>query len=113
MYNQPSQLRDSDADNKVVDADMALQVLGGDHVAFGYLTTTITVTDTDRGRVETKVRQVDRNVIGLGLTTIGEGVNAVEDSLASLPGQAYANVREPRLPPQHHSHHNTQTTGGV
>src|SRR3546814_2735596 len=56
MYNQPSQLLDSDADNKVVDADMALQVLGGDHVAFGYLTTTITVTDTDRGRVEDKVR---------------------------------------------------------
>src|SRR3546814_2015181 len=32
MYNQPSQLLDSDADNKVVDADLALQVLGGDHV---------------------------------------------------------------------------------
>ena len=95
MYNQPSQLLDSDADNKVVDADMALQVLGGDHVAFGYLTTTITVTDTDRGRVEDKVRQVERIVNGLGFTTIREGVNAVEAWLSSLPGQAYANVRQP------------------
>jgi len=95
MYNQPSQLLDSDADNKVVDADMALQVLGGDHVAFGHLTTTITVTDADRGRVEDKVRQVERIVNGLGFTTIREGVNAVEAWLSSLPGQVYANVRQP------------------
>lgn len=97
MYNQPSQLLDSDADNKVVDADLALQVLGGDHVAFGHLTTTITVTDTDRGRVEDKVRQVERIVNGLGFTTIREGVNAVEAWLSSLPGQTYANVRQPLI----------------
>jgi hypothetical protein len=60
MYNQPVQLMDSDADNKVVDADLALQALGGDHVAFGYLTTTITVMDADRKRVEDKVRAVER-----------------------------------------------------
>jgi len=95
MYNQPVQLLDSDADNKVVDADAALQELGGDHVAFGYLTTTITVTDTDRARVEDKVRQIERIVNGLGFTTIREGVNAVEAWLSSLPGQVYANVRQP------------------
>ncbi|HZG32829.1 MAG TPA: conjugal transfer protein TrbE, partial [Sphingopyxis sp.] len=32
MYNQPAELLDSDADNKVVDADAALQALGADHV---------------------------------------------------------------------------------
>jgi type IV secretion system protein VirB4 len=95
MYNQPAQLLDSDADNKVVDADLALQVLGGDHVAFGYLTTTITVADTDRARVEDKVRQVERIINGLGFTCVREGVNAVEAWLSSLPGQAYANVRQP------------------
>lgn len=95
MYNQPSQLLDTDADNKVVDADLALQVLGGDHVAFGYLTTTITVMDTDRAQVEDKVRQVERIVGGLGFTCIREGVNAVEAWLSSLPGQVYANVRQP------------------
>nr|WP_315380715.1 conjugal transfer protein TrbE [uncultured Sphingomonas sp.] len=95
MYNQPSQLLDSDADNKVMDADLALQALGGDHVAFGYLTTTITVMDTDRARVEDKVRQVERIVGGLGFTCIREGVNAVEAWLSSLPGQVYANVRQP------------------
>ena len=95
MYNQPVQLLDSDADNKVVDADLALQALGGDHVAFGYLTTTITVADADRARVEEKVRSVERIVNGLGFTCMREGINAVEAWLSSLPGQAYANVRQP------------------
>jgi type IV secretion system protein VirB4 len=95
IYNQPVQLLDSDADNKVVDADLALQALGGDHVAFGHLTTTITVSDTDRARVEEKVRAVERIINGLGFTTIREGVNAVEAWLGSLPGHLYANVRQP------------------
>ena len=95
MYNQPTQLLDSDADNKMVDADLALQALGGDHVAFGYLTTTITVADIDLARVEDKVRSVERIVNGLGFTCIREGMNAVEAWLSSLPGQIYANVRQP------------------
>jgi len=95
MYNQPAQLLDSDADNKVVDADLALQALGADMLAFGYLTTTITVADTDRARVEDKVRRVERIVNGLGFTCRRESVNAVEAWLSSLPGHAYANVRQP------------------
>jgi type IV secretion/conjugal transfer VirB4 family ATPase len=97
MYNQPSQLLDSDADNKVIDADLALQALGGDHVSFGYLTTTITVADTDRARAEDKVRAVERIVNGLGFTVKREGINAVEAWLSSLPGQVYANVRQPLI----------------
>ncbi|HWT41058.1 MAG TPA: conjugal transfer protein TrbE, partial [Sphingopyxis sp.] len=97
MYNQPAQLLDSDADNKMLDADLALQALGGDHVAFGYLTTTITVADTSRARVDDKLRSAERIVNGLGFTTIRESVNAVEAWLGSLPGQVYANVRQPLL----------------
>ena len=95
MYNQPAQLLDSDADNKVLDADTALQALGGDHVAFGYLTTTITVTDTSRAKVEDKVRRIERIVNGLGFTVKRESVNAVEAWLSGLPGHVYANVRQP------------------
>ena len=95
LYNQPAQLLDSDADNKVVDADQALQALGGDHVAFGYLTTTITVTDRSLTAVEDKVRAVERIVNGLGFTCVRETVNAVEAWLSSLPGHVYANVRQP------------------
>jgi type IV secretion system protein TrbE len=95
MYNQPAQLLDSDADNKVLDADTALQALGGDHVAFGYLTTTITVSDTSRAKVEDKVRRIERIVNGLGFTAKRESVNAVEAWLSGLPGHIYANVRQP------------------
>lgn len=95
MYNQPVQLFDSDADNKMLDADLALQALGGDHVSFGYLTTAITVMDSDRMRAEEKRRAVERIVNGAGFTCIRESVNAVEAWLGSLPGHVYANVRQP------------------
>lgn len=95
LYNTPTQLLDSDADNKVLDADLALQSLGGDHVAFGYLTTTITLTDPTRDGVEAKMRSVERILGGLGFTTIRERINAVEAWLSSLPGHVYANVRQP------------------
>lgn len=95
MMNEPAPLTDSDADNKVVDADLALQALGGDHVAFGYLTTTISVSDEDRMVADEKVRIVERIVNGLGFTCIRESINAVEAWLSSLPGHVYANVRQP------------------
>ena len=95
MYNQPVQLLDSDADNKVVDADLALQALGQDYVAFGYLTATITVADADPAAADEKVRAVERIVNGLGFTAMRERLNAVEAWLSSLPGHVYANVRQP------------------
>ncbi|WP_129794002.1 conjugal transfer protein TrbE [Sphingosinicella sp. CPCC 101087] len=95
MYNQPVQLLDSDADNKVADADLALQALGQDYVSFGYLTTTITVADASAGRADEKVRAVERIVNGLGFTCMRERLNAVEAWLSSLPGHLYANVRQP------------------
>jgi type IV secretion system protein VirB4 len=95
MYNSQVQLTDSDADNKVADADLALQELGADHVTFGYLTTTITVADPDPAAADEKVRAVERVVNGLGFTVKRERMNAVEAWLSSLPGQVYANVRQP------------------
>ncbi|MGE5562099.1 MAG: conjugal transfer protein TrbE [Bacillota bacterium] len=95
MYNQPAQLLDSDADNKVADADLALQELGQDHVAFGYLTATVTVADEDPAAVEEKLRAVERVVNGLGFAVKRERMNAVEAWLSSLPGHVYANVRQP------------------
>ncbi len=95
MYNQPVQLTDSDADNKVADADLAMQALGADYVSFGYLTMTITVADRNEAAAEEKVRAVERVVNGLGFTAKRERVNAVEAWLSSLPGHVYANVRQP------------------
>ena len=97
MHNEPVQLLDSDADNKVVDSDLALQALGGDHVSFGYLTTTVTVMDEDRHAADEKLRAVERVIHGAGFTTIRESLNAVEAWLGSLPGHVYANIRQPLI----------------
>ncbi|MDZ5698653.1 conjugal transfer protein TrbE [Chelativorans sp. M5D2P16] len=97
VTNEPVPLVDSDADNKALDADAALQALGGDHVGFGYLTTTVTIRDEDRQAAEEKLRAVERIINGLGFTTIRESVNAVEAWLGSLPGHVYANVRQPLI----------------
>src|SRR3546814_8866896 len=104
LVRSPAQVLDSDADNKVLDADQALQALGGDHVAFGYLTATITVTDRDRKAVEEKVRAVERIVNGLGFTCVRETINAVEAWLSSLAGHVYAHVRQPLVHPLNLAH---------
>src|SRR3546814_1882794 len=52
IFQQESPLVDTDASNKAADADAALQELGSDQVAFGYLTATVTVMDADAGRSE-------------------------------------------------------------
>jgi type IV secretion system protein VirB4 len=95
LHNEPSVLIDSDADNKLVDADLALQELGADQVSFGYLTTTIVVTDKDPGTARDKLRAIEQVVHGAGFTAIRESLNAVDAWLGSLPGHVYANVRQP------------------
>ncbi|WP_181298980.1 conjugal transfer protein TrbE [Pseudomonas sp. Q2-TVG4-2] len=95
VFQQESPLVDSDAANKATDADTALQELGADQVAFGYVTATVTVFDGDARRAEDKLRLVERTIQSRGFVTIPEHLNAVEAWLSSIPGNAYANVRQP------------------
>lgn len=97
LFNEQAVLVDNDADNKAVDADNALQELGSDLVSFGYVTTTITVAHEDARMVDEHIRIAERIVNGRGFTAIKETLNAVEAWLGSLPGHAYANVRQPIL----------------
>ena len=95
IFNQESPLVDTDASNKASDADAALQELGSDQVAFGYVTATVTVMDRDAAAADEKLRQAERAVQGRGFVTIPETLNAVEAWLSSIPGNVYANVRQP------------------
>ncbi len=97
MFNEPAALVDNDADNKALDADQALQELGSDLVSYGYVTTTITVADTDRRTVDEHLRVAERIINGWGFTVIKETLNAVDAWLGSLPGHVYANIRQPIL----------------
>ncbi len=95
IFQQESPLVDSDASNKATDADAALQELGSDQVSFGYVTATVTVLDTDATAADEKLRAVERTIQGRGFVTIPETLNAVDAWLSSIPGHAYANVRQP------------------
>ncbi len=97
LFNEESVLVDSDADNKTADADVALQELGADDVAFGFITTTVVVSDTDHVAAEAKAQEIERVFNERGFTTIRESVNAVDAWLGSLPGHLYANIRAPLL----------------
>jgi type IV secretion/conjugal transfer VirB4 family ATPase len=97
IFQQESPLVDSDADNKAADADAALQDLGGDSVAYGYVTATVVVMDADPVAADEKRKAIERVIQGRGFVTIAESFNAVEAWLSSIPGQAYANVRQPLI----------------
>src|SRR5258706_4171767 len=95
MTNEASALLDTDAHNKALDADAALQELGSDLIGQAYVTATVTVWDEDARVAEERLRLVEKVIQGRDFTCIAETVNAVEAWLGSLPGHVYANVRQP------------------
>ncbi len=97
MTNEQSALVDTDAANKALDADMALQELGADVAGIAYVTATVTVWDEDARRADEKLRLVEKVVQSRDFSVMVETVNAVDAWLGSLPGHAYANVRQPPI----------------
>ncbi len=97
MTNEQSVLVDTDAANKAADADLALQELGADVAGMAYVTATITVWDADPRLADEKLRLVEKVIQGRDFTAMIETVNAVDAWLGSLPGHAYANVRQPPI----------------
>ncbi|MDN3275979.1 conjugal transfer protein TrbE [Frankia sp. RB7] len=97
MTNEASALLDTDAHNKAMDADAALQELGSDQIGQAFVTATITVWDRDPERADEKLRLVEKVIQGRDFTCMIETVNAVEAWLGSLPGHVYANVRRPPI----------------
>src|SRR5258707_5917802 len=97
MTNEASTLLDTDAHNKAIDADAALQELGSDQIGQAFVTATITVWDEDPAVAEVKLRLVEKVIQGRDFTCMVETVNALEAWLGSLPGHVYANVRQPPI----------------
>ncbi|MFC5393997.1 conjugal transfer protein TrbE [Bosea vestrisii] len=97
MTNEQSVLVDTDAANKAADADQALQELGQDVAGLAYVTATITVWDADPRLADEKLRLAEKVIQGRDFTAMIETVNAVDAWLGSLPGHAYANVRQPPI----------------
>ena len=97
MTNEASALLDTDAHNKAIDADAALQELGSDQIGEAFVTSTVTVWDRDSRTADEKLRLVEKVIQGRDFTCMIETINAVEAWLGSLPGHVYANVRQPPI----------------
>ena len=95
MTNEASSLIDTDASNKAIDADAALQELGSDLVGEAFVTATITVWDENPRVADERLRLVEKVIQGRDFTCMVETVNAVDAWLGSLPGHVYANIRQP------------------
>ncbi len=95
MTNEASALLDTDAHNKALDADAALVELGSDLIGQAYVTASVAVWDEDAHAADDKLRLVEKVIQGRDFTCMVESVNAVDAWLGSLPGHAYANVRQP------------------
>jgi type IV secretion/conjugal transfer VirB4 family ATPase len=97
LTNEASSLVDTDAENKALDADEALQDLGADFIGHAYVTATVCVWDANPATADAKLRQVEKVIQGRDFVCTIETVNAVEAWLGGLPGHAYANVRQPPI----------------
>jgi type IV secretion/conjugal transfer VirB4 family ATPase len=97
MTNEASVLMDTDAANKAADADMALQELGSDAISQAYVTATVTVWDEDARIADEKLRLAEKVIQGRDFTCMVEKINALEAWFGSLPGHAYANIRQPPI----------------
>jgi len=97
LTNEASVLVDSDATNKSAEADAALQDLGADIAGYCYVTTSITVLGTTAREADYRLQAIEKVVRGRDFACISETLNAVEAWLGSLPGNPYANVRQPPI----------------
>src|SRR5262249_45598743 len=66
LFREESVLHDSDAANQAEDADAALQELGSEAVAAGYVTLTISVMEDTEEAAAAAVRQIQQLADGLG-----------------------------------------------
>ena len=97
LTNEASVLVDSDAANKSAEADAALQDLGADVAGYAYVTTTITVFGDTPRDADLRCQAIEKIVRGRDFACIAESLNALEAWLGSLPGNPYANVRQPPI----------------
>lgn len=88
-------LVDTDAVSKAEECDGALEALGAEACAYGYLTMTVSVLDETEEGAAAKARAIEGALNAQGLVARVEDLNAVEAWLGSLPGEGYADVRRP------------------
>ncbi len=95
LFQTQSRSVDQDAMLMVAETEDAIAQASSQLVAYGYYTPTIVLFDEDQQRLREKAEAVRRLIQAEGFGARIETLNATEAFLGSLPGNWYANIREP------------------
>ncbi|GAA4161689.1 conjugal transfer protein TrbE [Shinella granuli] len=97
LFQTQSRSVDQDAILMVAEAEDAIAEAASQLVAYGYYTPVIVMFDHDDSRLREQAEAVRRLIQAEGFGARIETLNATEAYLGSLPGNWYANIREPLI----------------
>lgn len=97
LFQTQSRSIDQDAAAMVAETEDAIAQASSQLVAYGYYTPVIVLFDESSARMQEKAEAVRRLIQAEGFGARIETLNATEAFLGSLPGNWYANIREPLI----------------
>lgn len=97
LFQTQSRSIDQDAAAMVAEAEDAIAEASSQLVAYGYYTPVIVLFDDSSKHLQEKAEAVRRLIQAEGFGARIETLNATEAFLGSLPGNWYANIREPLI----------------
>jgi len=97
LFQTNSGAIDQDAALMVAETEDAIAEANSQLVAYGYYTPVIIMFDDDEARLREKTEGVRRLIQAEGFAARIETLNVTEAFLGSLPGNWYANIREPLI----------------
>lgn len=97
LFQTQSRSVDQDAMTMVAETEDAIAHASSQLVAYGYYTPVVILFDKDRDALQEKTEAIRRLVQAEGFGARIETLNATDAFLGSLPGNWYANIREPLI----------------
>jgi type IV secretion system protein VirB4 len=97
LFQTNSRSIDQDAVLMVAETEDAIGQASSGLVAYGYYTPVVVIFDSEERRLRDKAEAVRRLIQAEGFGARIETLNATEAFLGSLPGNWYANIREPLI----------------
>ncbi len=97
LFQTNSRSIDQDAALMVAETEDAIGQASSGLVAYGYYTPVVVIFDSEEPRLREKAEAVRRLIQAEGFGARIETLNATEAFLGSLPGNWYANIREPLI----------------
>jgi len=97
LFQTQSRALDQDAMAMVAETEDAIAEASSQLVAYGYYTPVVVLHDNDADQLQEKCEGIRRLIQAEGFGARIETLNATEAFLGSLPGNWYANLREPLI----------------